>query len=704
MSVSPFAAAARPALPHPQSRRGERRADVLLAAAALFVGAVAVWLVLPLSAILGSGPGWHVPNPDQAQALTGHLAFQADRWRWPLLDTDRLFWPHSISIALIDSNPLLSLAAKVWARAAGAMPRNWFGGFMAACWLLQPVAAVYAARGLHVGRCASLVAGVLAAAWPALLVRQGHLNLCAHFLLLFALGLAVRRIESRGSWAAPMALLIVSILTHPYLFQLCAAILAAIPLQAALRRRDFWRRDVAMYLLSGVLAVGIFTMLGGPASGGDKGFVFFSMNLLSPIWPQRSGLFGAGLPMIDATGGQYEGFNWLGAGVMLLLLAAIISALRRRTWPRPASALAAILGGLAVFSLSSRIYAGHVLVLDLGAKPWEDIFGSFRAPGRAFWPVGYALMLGGVAATERLPRRLAFPLLSVAAALQIADIRPLLEGAHYVWAHGEPIAVPAIPAGTTLFTVAPFPGCAPEASTKERGPIMLLDAVRMGARTGDVGLGRAPKWFGCERWLSDALELPLQPGETRAYFGAATQAALRPDFLGPDARCSRTGDIVFCARGVALPGAALPPPAPPPPAKLPLVLRSAGLGSALGRFWVMGSDGSAWMEGSRATLTIPVPADQALLLTLHATGIALRPGAVRRIAVTIGREEATVVSLADGAATDIVLPIPAAATTTGMLRVAFDNVERPLDPAKRDMTAPVHRASLKLTGLTLRAE
>jgi hypothetical protein len=39
--------------------------------------------------------------------------------------------------------------------------------------------------------------------------------------------------------------------------------------------------------------------------------------------PQGSGLFPAMNPVIDGTGGQYEGFNYLGFGVLLLLATAL---------------------------------------------------------------------------------------------------------------------------------------------------------------------------------------------------------------------------------------------------------------------------------------------------------------------------------------------------------------------------------------------
>ena len=676
----------------------------LVYAAALAIGVAAMLLVLPVEVLGGAGAGWNPPGPDQAQSLTGHLAFQADAWRWPLLETRRLFWPYGISLALVDSNALMSLLAKLWTRSTGHAPENWLGAFIGACWVLQPVAAVYAARGLRVGVAGSLAAGLLAVAWPALMFRMMHLNLCAHFLILVALGLAFRGVErapGRGWWAAAGVLLVGSVLTHPYLFELCAAVLAAVPLHAVIWRRAGWKREAGLYVASGVLAVAVLMVLSGPFGGGDKGFTFFSMNLVSPIWPQRSGVFGAGLPIVDATGGQYEGFNWLGAGTLLLLVAAGVWAGVRRRAPRPVLALAVVLGGLFVLSLSSRVYAGPVKLLDFGDKPWEDIFGSFRSAGRAFWPVGYALMLGAVAAVDRMPRRLSAALLATAVVLQLVDIRPLLADARAAWVNGSGVVVPPVPERTQLFTAAPHPGCAKDTATKWGAPIMLLEAVREGARTGDVGLGRSPRWFSCERILSDALELPLLAWESRAFFGAATQAALRPSLLGAGSACRRERDVVICAaNGMTFSGEPVAAGPVLAPLTLPVVLQGAALAPIMGMGWAPGPDGVMWSEGPHSSLLMAVPAGQAVTLRLHAAGVGFQPGQARAVGVSAGRVSAGGFQLPDGVMTDITVAIPAEATVFGVLRVAFD-VVRPVDPARRGILAPVKRAAIVLQGVML---
>jgi hypothetical protein len=686
------------------------RLPVYLCAA--LVGIAAALAVLPVETIGGFGPGWAVPFPDQAQTLTGHLAYQADGWRWPSLRTETLFWPRGISVALTDSNPLFSISAKLWTRLTGAGPVNLLGAWVALCWVAQPVAAAYAARGLGLGVLPCLAAAVLAASWPALLARTGHINLCGHFLILLALGLTLRRLRHGGGWGPPLTLLAAAVLVHPYLFQIAAAVLAAVPLQAALDRRPGWWRVAAGYLGTCAAAVGLLVLLSGPLGGGDKGFVVFSMNLLSPVWPQHSGVFGADLPTLDATGGQEEGFNWLGAGVLLLGVAALGGLVRRRPAWRPVRGLLLVLGGLALLSLSSRVYAGQVLLLNLGTKPWEDVFGMFRAPGRAFWPVGYAVMLGAVAAVARMPRPWGAMLLVAATGLQVVDAGPLRRSARQAWEHGSGIPVPAVPGGTSLFGVAPYPSCFGDGASRAEEGVMLLDAVRAGARVRDVGVGRPPPWFNCEKMLAELTELPLLPGESRAFFGPAVQAGLRAEWLGPDAVCRVTPRATLCGRGVA-PFEGTQAAVRPMPAllALPLTLAGPSLAPALASGWRLDGDGQPWSEGPHSTLMLPVRGGAGMALTFRAAGIAAQPGGTRAVEVSTSGPDADGAGdasrrtarfvLPDGAAADMVLHLPA--QPAGWLRVAID-APRPLDPARRAMTVPVRRAAVRLLGVSLEAE
>ncbi|HEX2941617.1 MAG TPA: DUF6311 domain-containing protein, partial [Rhodopila sp.] len=105
------------------------------------------WTVyaLPWTVLTGTGGMFAAPGGDLPTNLAGHLGFQAPGWHWPLLRAPALAWPDGVSIAMTDSNPVVSLLAKLLAGILGHTV-NLLGAWLAACFILQPVAAVYALR------------------------------------------------------------------------------------------------------------------------------------------------------------------------------------------------------------------------------------------------------------------------------------------------------------------------------------------------------------------------------------------------------------------------------------------------------------------------------------------------------------------------------------------------------------------------------
>ena len=677
----------------------------------LTVGLLAVAALLPRATIAGTGALWHWPGGDLAQNLAGHLAVQTPGWRWPPLFAPDLAWPHGLSAAMTDSNPLVSLLAKPLARVVGH-PVNLLGLWLAACWVLQPVAAVFAVRGFAPegtrsgsgpgarGWEAALVAAVLAATYPALLARYMHINLLGHFTLLLALGLALRLTvrPTARRWLAAGVVLTVAVLTQPYLFVFAAAVLAAPVVQAVVGRQPGALRAGASFLLAAAVPVVLYKGLSGTVGAGDRGFGYFSMNLLSPVWPQRSGLFGAALPIVDGTGGQYEGFNYLGAGGLLLVILAGALQFRhpspgwRRWW-----GLIPVLAGLTLIALTPRAYAGRTLILPLGIKPWDQVFTLVRSSGRAFWPVGYAILLGSVAClSARWRRPWLAAILGAALLLQWLDTAPLRAEAraYYAGANQEPPMV-TLPEGAALVSVHPL--CLRFGLDALRSDLMRLTALREGARLGNIRASRLPQWFACETDLSDALETPLQPREVRVFLTPGT-LPFRQDALGPEAVCRDQSGYWVCARDLPVEGRPVPPGPPLPGVSVPAALDGAAMQPVLSAGWKADGTGAAWSEGPRATLLFRpegVPPGAGLVLCLRLAGVARGAGGTRPIQVAANGGPALAVALRDLEETIVELPVPAATLAIGTVRVTFD-IYRPVDPAARELAAPVHRAGVRL--------
>jgi hypothetical protein len=672
--------------------------------------------LMPLAAILGTGAIWVSPSGDLAQNLTGHLAFQAPGWSMPPLLAPALFWPHGLSIGMTDSNPLVSLLAKLLAQLRGHRA-NLLGFWFAACWLLQPIAAVYAIRGMGSRSVASaLAAAVLAAIFPALLYRVMHINLCGHFLLLVSLGLVVRMMRRPAlvarHWILPCVVLILGVLTHPYIFAFCVAVFAAPALQGLLDRRPRAWPSALCFVIAAAVPVLVFGLLSGTLGGGDRGFGFFSMNLLSPVWPQMSGLFGPNLPLLDPTGGEYEGFNYLGGGGLLLIAVALILLAvpgarwaRFKLWFRRWRGLVIMLICLTLLALTTNVYAGPYPILLLGNRPWDQVFGPLQSAGRAFWVVGYAMLLGAIACLEaRLPRPALAAALAVVLVLQWIDTGPLRIDAQKYFAGGneQPPAI-ALPAGLRLLTTVPV--CMQDSPITRTVSTLRLAAVRAGVLLSDVKTSRLPRWFNCETVLSDGTELPLEPGEMRIFLMPPATTLFRQETLGSGTVCRKEDDFIVCTRGVAPPDGAPVPPGPPVPVLDASLdgkpIEGAALDPFLSLGWKADASGLHWSEGPRATLLFRVPGKpHPFRLRLVLDGVGLKPGEARPVVLRLGTAATADVTLGDLQTSVVDLLVTTADAPDGIVRVAID-IFHPVDPTKRALSAPVGRAGVRLRSITV---
>ena len=689
---------------HNHSPPASSRTTALLTA--LGIGIVATLLLMPPGVIAGTGGLWRVIGNDNAQSLSMHIAFQTDSWRLPPLYAANVFWPHGVAISIGDLNPLMSLIAKTIAHSIGIPWINLMGAWYAACFALLPAACVYAVRGLGArSLTATIAVSLLGVMTPALLARLGHINLCGHFVFVTALGISLRlqHHPTRARWWAAFGILLVGVLTHPYLFMLGAALIAAPVLQDAVARRIWRTREpnwplLARTALVVIAPVIILAAASGGMGGGDKGFGTYSMNLLSMVWPQHSGIFGADLPVLDATGGQYEGFAYLGAGVLL----TVVIWLGLRPWRNVAAYRGLILTLTLLFllALGSRIFAGSFKILDLGLKPWESIFAVFRANGRAIWPVIYALMLASVAGISRLGAKRAIPILALAVGLQWVDTAPLRAEAISFFAgdYAGP-SLPALPAGATLISTAPAPGCTAQPDAIRTNAPLLLKAARAGLKLGDIGLGRQPKWFNCEKFLSNALESPMLPGELRAFTDPTYWPLIKIGVFG-QADCAETTGIVLCASGTTSPiGTGFPQPGPDTVATLPTGVPTDP-SPILGFGWKHDAAGIIWSEGPRMSLRLRPDAKtpQSLRLTLDA--IAFSQGGTRDLTISLNGVILLTKDLQDATTSTLEIPLLPVALVNGVAWLALD-VNRPVDPARRNLQAPVSRAALRLRQVEL---
>ncbi len=407
-----------------------------LFALSLAVGLALTLTVFDLDFLTGRSPFWLFPqgvipgsDDDMAEAFAGYLYFLRSPWHIPLFFVPSLGFPTGASILYTDSLPIVALAGKCIHALTGALP-NLFGLYIAACFCLSGVAMTAVLILANVTSIAAmLVATVLADCMPALLWRWGHVGPQAHFLLIGSIALYVwsaRHAPSRHLRTVWTIWLVACMWTSQYFFVLSGLLWAASLLQRP--SREGMTRDILQPFVT-IFGVAALSGQFGPGAGlpFSPSYGAYSMNLLSPFVPQFSGLLPGLGGAIDATHGQYEGFNYLGAGVLLVTVAAAPSEISwLRTHAKAHRWLLAILLLCTLFAVSHRVFVGPHLLLDLHLPgPLVSLLGIFRASGRFFWLVAYVHLALALILLLRRPKPWQLALAACAVLLQLVDTQPL---------------------------------------------------------------------------------------------------------------------------------------------------------------------------------------------------------------------------------------------------------------------------------------
>lgn len=379
---------------------------------------------------------WLLDGNDHGQAAIGLASYLRSPPPWPSLRSTMLMAPDGIPLALIDSNPLLGLLLRPF---ASVLPAGiqYLGFWLLACILLHTAFAAALVRRFAPTPLATWIGAALLTLMPVLLARFGHVNLCAQWLILWALWIYVDADRSArpGWWAA---LITTAILIHPYILVMVAAIWASAMLRQAVLAPDGKARaamigDVAI-VVAPLLIVPLLVGIVSEPTMAVGGYGGFSM-ALDALWNPNTATYSALLPARALDPAQaLEGMNYLGAGLLMLVAVALVQAFRHRAAMREDGLfrrLAWLVPAFAVLTLVAvaphLIWRGAVIA-TLPTPDWlGKLFDPIRASGRMFWPVLYTLAFTAIVIAARM--RFGTWLLAGALLLQIVDMMPLLASA-----------------------------------------------------------------------------------------------------------------------------------------------------------------------------------------------------------------------------------------------------------------------------------
>ena len=401
----------------------------------LAVPLILFWLFYSLSILDPTNVAWLGQDP--SQAFLGWTAFRFSDWQWPLGMSRLVAYPEGMPLIATDSNPLVSIPLKLF---SPLLPNPFqFEGW----WLLISVFLSYQITfrllldlsGRFLG---SVLGGALIAIAPILPFRWLHNSLSSQWLILAALSVFLRPRSDGATVAKYAGLHALAIAIHPYF----------IPMLLPIAGMDLSRRSAdrlgegkgwlyslaplvlgsAVIAVTGLIAAWVTGMLVLTNLGGDPGI--FTMDPLAWFNPMGTSSF---LPSWKIGWGQYEGYQYLGLGGLLLVLAGVvILAVWRGRNARPLGHAALWLAPAFVvwyaMAVSPTVTAfGHV-VLSLNTdnlSPVARVLSIFRSSGRFGWPITYFVLLSGVLIALTVDRRASLPVLAAAILVQVMDLAPL---------------------------------------------------------------------------------------------------------------------------------------------------------------------------------------------------------------------------------------------------------------------------------------
>ena len=111
------------------------------------------------------------------------------------------------------------------------------------------------------------------------------------------------------------------------------------------------------------------------------------------VGPSLLGVFGRKVA-------SFEGYNYFGAGLILLLPIALVLFWRDLVaFPKRYPALFLVLTGLFLYAISNHVWLGPYELFSFPLPTWITwLTGSFRAAGRFFWLMGYLILVATLVA------------------------------------------------------------------------------------------------------------------------------------------------------------------------------------------------------------------------------------------------------------------------------------------------------------------
>jgi hypothetical protein len=370
----------------------------------------------------------------------GGVLFRAEPLSWDVFSMQSLQYPYISSALQTDGNPIVSLIFKLLKPLGFKADYQFFGIWILFNFMMSAVMSVLIFRhvfnkgnGLFQRRerlnnvLLIVVSSIFFIVSPIVLNRAFvHVNLTAHWLILAAILIYLNNNLSFRTWLNIGLLTFIAAGVHPYFLGMMLPIIAALVIKKMIKK-DIRLKSV---LLGGgflcVILIScffIFYMGGGAEKGG---YGYYKANLNTFVNPYRNESFFIKKMASFSGGGEGEGANYLGLGLIILAAGVCFYAIKHwRTYFPKHKELFVVCLLLTMFALSCNIHLGNLKILEYNIH--FKVFEIFRSSGRFLWPVWYLLVFCSIyLLTKKYKSKVKF-IIPVLLVVQLIDLSPLFK-------------------------------------------------------------------------------------------------------------------------------------------------------------------------------------------------------------------------------------------------------------------------------------
>lgn len=417
-----------------------------------FVGCVFFLVIYSTKVLHGTYVDWiRNATGDFAQSYYGWRFFRASNWHWPIGLMDGAAYPNLTPIMYIDSVPLFDVIFKIL---SPILPSTFqfFGIWGICCFALNGAISSKIIHFFTKNTVFAIITSTFFTLTTFSIQRlYTHTALAANWVILLAILLIVTYRDSRGVWRNSLywfLLFFLSISVNMYYVPIIGIMMVMHVFYVSFiaKKHTIGITELIASMLGAIAAFyiygGFYHLKSTSVDGGGLGAL--NANLNSLFNPLETGLYLTGeslyLKTLPTTVlGQYEGYAYLGVGLILLAFIALTGTLCqpssriRAIWDAHQSKIIFI--GITIILLFIASF-GTVITLNdkvLVNIPYPSfflkIYGIFRSTGRFMWGVWDIVALIIIITVYKTfsQKIVAFILASVCLIIQIYDLSPMID-------------------------------------------------------------------------------------------------------------------------------------------------------------------------------------------------------------------------------------------------------------------------------------